>query len=82
MSWVSRAFRLSLPNVLVGLGIALVAPVILPAVGYIVRPLAKGVIKAGHSVKDMVVSVTAEAGEQISDLVAEAKGEHYGKPEA
>jgi hypothetical protein len=56
--------------------------VILPSVGFVARPLAKGVVKAGLAVKDMVVSVAAEAGEQISDLVAEAKAEHYGEPGA
>ena len=82
MSLLNKAFRLTWSNILVGVGVALVAPVILPAVGYVVRPLAKGMIKAGLTLKDMVVSVTAEAGEQISDLVAEAKAEHYGEPGA
>lgn len=82
MSWVTKAFKLTLPNVLVGVGVAVLAPVVLPTVGYIVRPLAKGLVKAGLSVKDMVVGVAAETGEQISDLVAEAKAEHYGRPEA
>jgi hypothetical protein len=82
MSWVTKAFKLTLPNVLVGVGVALLAPVVLPTVGYIVRPLAKGLVKAGLSVKDMVVGVAAETGEQISDLVAEAKAEHYSRPEA
>jgi hypothetical protein len=44
--------------------------------------VAKGVVKVGLSVKDMVVGVAAETGEQVSDLVAEAKAEHYGRPEA
>ena len=82
MSWVSNAFKLTWPNILVGVGVALVAPVILPTVGYVVRPLAKGVVKVGLSVKDMVVGVAAETGEQVSDIVAEAKAEHYGRPEA
>ncbi len=82
MSLLSNAFRLTWPNILVGVGVALAAPVILPAVGFVVRPLAKGMVKAGLAVKDMVVSVAAEAGEQISDLVAEARAEHYGDPGA
>jgi hypothetical protein len=82
MSWVNKAFRLTLPNVLVGVGVALLAPVILPSVGYILRPVAKGVVKATLSVKDMVMGVAEEAGEQVSDMVAEAEAEHYGKPEA
>ncbi len=82
MSLLSNAFRLTWPNILVGVGVALAAPVLLPAVGFVVRPLAKGVVKAGLAVKDMAVSVAAEAGEQISDLVAEAQAEHYGEPGA
>jgi hypothetical protein len=56
--------------------------VILPAVGYVVRPLIKGAVKAGLTLKDMTVSFVEETGEQVSDLVAEAKAEHYAKPEA
>jgi hypothetical protein len=60
-------------------GVALLAPVLLPLVGTVVRPVAKGVVKGGLMVKDTVVGFVAEAGEQVSDLVAEAKAEHYGK---
>jgi hypothetical protein len=48
----------------------------------VLRPLVKGVVKTGLTVKDMAVGFVAEAGEQVSDLVAEAKAEHYAKPEA
>ena len=61
---------------------ALLAPVLLPAAGYVLRPLFKGVVKAGLTVKDMAVGFVEETGEQVSDLVAEAKAEHYAKPEA
>jgi hypothetical protein len=57
-------------------------PVLLPAAGYVVRPLIKGAVKAGLTVKDTAVGFVTEAGEQMSDLVAEAKAEHYAKPEA
>ena len=70
------------PNALVVVGVAVLAPVLLPAAGYVVRPLIKGVVKAGLTFKDMAVGAVAEAGEQMSDLVAEAKAEHYAKPEA
>jgi hypothetical protein len=63
-------------------GVAVVAPVLLPAVGYVARPLVKGLVKASLSAKDMAVGFVTEAEEQISDLVAEAKAGHYGKPEA
>lgn len=70
------------PNALIVLGVAVLAPVVLPAVGYVVRPLVKGAVKAGLTAKDMAVGFVVEAGEQISDLVAEAKAEHYAKPKA
>ncbi len=70
------------PNALVVLGVALLAPVLLPAAGFVLRPLVKGVVKAGLTVKDMAVGFVEETGEQVSDLVAEAQAEHYAKPEA
>jgi Protein of unknown function (DUF5132) len=70
------------PNALVVVGVGILAPVLLPAAGYVLRPLVKGVVKAGLTVKDMAVGLVEETGEQVSDLVAEAKAEHYAKPEA
>lgn len=80
MAWYDDVLKFSWPNVLVAVGVAVMAPVILPMVGCIVRPLAKGLVKGGLMVKDTVVGLVAETGEQVSDLVAEAKAEHYGKP--
>lgn len=82
MAWYDDVLKFSWPNVLVVVGVAVLAPILLPAVGYVVRPLVKGAVKAGLTVKDMAVGFVAEAGEQVSDLVAEAKAEHYAKPEA
>ena len=57
--------------------------VLLPASGYEAGSLVKGVVKTGLTVKDTVVGLVAETGEQLSDLVAEAKAEHYArKPKA
>ncbi len=70
------------PNALVVLGVGMLAPVLLPAAGYVLRPLFKGVVRAGLTVKDMALGFVEETGEQVSDLVAEAKAEHYAKPEA
>jgi hypothetical protein len=63
------------PGVLVGLGVALAAPVLLPAAATGVRPLAKALIKGGLVVAETVREVVAEAGEQLSDLVAEVQEE-------
>ena len=82
MAWYDNALKFSWPNVLVVVGMAVLAPVLLPAVGYVVRPLVKGVVKTGLIVKDLVLGFMEESGERVSDLVAEAKAEHYARPEA
>ena len=67
------------PSLAVGIGVALLAPVILPAVASIFRPLVKGAVRGGLTLADSVKEFTASTGEQMSDLYAEAKAEHYGK---
>ena len=67
------------PSLAVGIGVALVAPVILPALASIFRPLVKGAVRGGLTLADSVKEFTASTGEQMSDLYAEAKAEHYGK---
>ncbi len=65
----------SLSGVLVGIGVAIVAPTVFPALASGLRPLAKAVVKGGVLVYDAVKETVAEAGEQINDLVAEARTE-------
>lgn len=60
---------------LVGVGVALVAPTVLPAIGAAIRPLAKSVIKGGVLLYDTVKESIAEAGEQVNDMVAEVRAE-------
>ncbi len=61
--------------VLVGVGVALIAPTVLPAVGAAIRPLAKSAIKGGVLLYDTVKESIAEAGEQVNDMVAEVRAE-------
>jgi hypothetical protein len=63
------------PVALVGVGVALVAPTLLPAIGAGLRPLAKALVKGGVMVYDSMKETVAEAGEQLNDLVAEARSE-------
>src|SRR5262245_5886549 len=63
------------PTILVGVGVALVAPIVVPALEGRTRPLAKAVIKGGIMVYDKGAEVFAEAGEQLSDLMAEVRSE-------
>jgi hypothetical protein len=62
-------------TLLVGIGAALVAPTVLPALGSSLRPLAKALVKGGVLLYDSVKESVAEAGEQLNDLVAEVRTE-------
>ena len=62
-------------SILVILGVALAAPIVLPAVASVSRPLAKTLIRGYLALADTVKEFTAEAQEQVSDLVAEVKAE-------
>jgi hypothetical protein len=65
----------SVPSILVVLGVAMAAPIVLPAVAAVSRPLAKSLIKGYLVLADTIKEFAAEAGEQVSDLVAEVKAE-------
>jgi hypothetical protein len=60
---------------LVGVGVALAAPTVLPAVGSALRPLLKSAVKGGVFLYDAVKESVAEAGEQLNDMVAEVRAE-------
>ena len=64
---------------LVGLGVVVAAPLLLPVVGLVVRPVAKGLIKTSLMVGDAVQGMVTEGSEQLSELVAEARAEHSGR---
>lgn len=59
-------------NILFGLGVLVAAPLVLP----VLRPLAKTAIRGGLYVADTAREMVAEASEQVSDLVAEARAEN------
>ena len=62
-------------SVLIGVGVALAAPILFPALAAGARPLAKTLVKGYLVMADAVSEVVAETGEQLSDLVAEARAE-------
>lgn len=64
-----------IPGMLIGAG-AWAAPKVIPALGGMLRPMAKGLIKAGYSAGMAVREMVAEASEQVEDIVAEARAEH------
>lgn len=63
-------------GMLIGVGAAIAAPVILPAAAAVVRPLAKGLIWGYLAAADKLKETVAETREQMNDLVAEAKAEY------
>jgi multisubunit Na+/H+ antiporter MnhC subunit len=75
MALIEDMFKGGVPALLVGVGVALAAPILLPAAATGARPLAKALIKGALVVGDSVKEVVAEAGEQLSDLVAEVRAE-------
>ena len=75
MALLNDAFSSLGGAVLIGISAALVAPVLLPAAGAILRPVAKGVIKGGFYLADTLQEVIAEGSEQLSDLMAEVQAE-------
>jgi hypothetical protein len=60
---------------LIGVGVALAAPALVPAVGTAIRPVAKELIKGGLYIVDSLQEFLAEGSEQFSDLIAEVKAE-------
>jgi hypothetical protein len=67
-----------IPGILIGVGATLV-PKLLPAVGTILRPIVKTVVKIGYEVVAGVKEVAAEVGEQYEDIVAEAQSEREAR---
>src|SRR5262249_29547441 len=61
---------------LVGLGVVVAAPLLLPTVGAGVRPVVKTLIKSGLLLMDSLQELAAEGSEQFSALLAEARAEH------
>ncbi|RCJ27963.1 DUF5132 domain-containing protein [Nostoc minutum NIES-26] len=63
------------PGIIAGIGAVLLAPVILPVVAGIGKPIAKSIIKGGIVAYEKSRGAFAELGETWEDIVAEAKAE-------
>jgi hypothetical protein len=59
----------------VGIGVLILAPVAIPAVAAIVRPIAKATIKSGLILVEKTKELVAETKETIEDMKAEAEAE-------
>jgi len=62
-------------SVAIGAGAVLLAPVIIPIIGSIMKPLAKAAIKGGILAYEGMKVTLAETRETLEDLAAEAKAE-------
>jgi len=58
---------------LIGVGLVIAAPLLLPAVSTLVVPVVREVFKGGVRLFDAGAHVVATMGEQLNDLVAEAR---------
>jgi hypothetical protein len=77
MALMDNGLKGAVPSILVVLGVAMAAPIVLPAVAAVSRPLAKTLIKGYLVLADTIKEFAAEAGEQVGDLVAEVKAERF-----
>ena len=59
----------------IGIGSAVLAPIVIPILASVTKPLAKASIKGGLMLFDKGKEVVAETCEVVEDLVAEAKAE-------
>lgn len=58
-----------------GIAAIVLLPVVVPAAGKVMKPLAKAAIKGGIVLYEKGKGVIAEVGETLEDLLAEAKAE-------
>ena len=82
MATPGEGLKGAFPSLLVVLGVALAAPIVLPAVAAVSRPLAKTLIKGYLALADTAKEFAAEAGEHVSDLLAECKSEYASETTA
>ncbi len=64
-----------LTGLAIGIGAALFAPQVIPAIAGVVKPIAKAAIKGGLILYEKSRETFAEAGEMMEDIVAEVKAE-------
>jgi hypothetical protein len=58
---------------LIGLGVAIAAPTVIPVVASGLRPLAKGLVRGVLTVYDAVKEEIAKAGGEVNELVTETR---------
>lgn len=67
-------------NLAIGAGVVLLAPVVLPIVGSVAKPVIKAVIKGALVTVEGARVVIEEAKESFEDITAEVKAERAEEP--
>src|SRR4051794_34999038 len=76
MAWLEDVFKGNIGTSLaVGVGVAVVGPILAPIVGGIIRPVAKAAIKAGMVASDVGREGVGRLNEMSGDIFAEARSE-------
>ncbi len=70
-----------LTTLAVGVGVAVLAPTVLPALVRLSKPILKMAIKGGYMLYSKGLETVAEIGEVVEDIVAEAQSELSGPAE-
>ncbi|KOP27533.1 DUF5132 domain-containing protein [Pelatocladus sp. BLCC-F211] len=63
------------PGIIAGIGAVILAPVVIPVVAGVGKPIAKSLIKGGLVLYEKSKGAFAELGESWEDMVAEARAE-------
>ena len=74
MALIEDGLKIGTP-VLIGIGALLLAPVVLPAAGAVVRPLIKATVKSGLLFAKKGRELISDAMESLEDITAEVKAE-------
>ncbi len=80
MAFLDNGFKTG-GSILIGAGVVLLAPIVLPVVGSVLRSLIKATIKGSLVAYHKTKIAFAETMESFEDLAAEAKAEIAQKPE-
>ena len=83
MSFVEDVFKGGniVTGLAIGIGGLILAPVVVPLVVGIVKPIAKVAVRGGVALYKSGRDAVVETGEAVSDIVAEAKAELHRGPE-
>jgi hypothetical protein len=67
-----------IPGMLIGVA-AMLAPNLVPRIGNALRPMLKGMVRAGYTIAQRTKETVSEASEQMQDIIAEVRSEK-GEP--